>query len=403
MADANAFSSLSAITPETGNAQDRLPAIQNRLGTTWQAYKSRFIQADGRVKDLKAGSITTSEGQSYALQRAVWQNDRAVFDTVYTWSVNNLQKPRGDALFAWKWGRADDGAWRILDKTAASDADQDIALALLMAAERWQHPDYKTEAMRILADFWQKETLETPFGRILLPGDWQIPPEVETRQLNPSYCAPYAYRIFAEADPGRPWKLLIDSCYTALSQSMALAPTGLPPDWVEFSLKTGEYSLFGHPTQDDPRSDFGYEAMRAAWRLQVDAWLSPAGNKASKPLREKIGRYMMRYFWLKRAMPGPLTPEGIERKLLDSNAVYGALYPLLAEQHPPLEPVLWTLALDGWQYNATGPNAGLWQHPDDYYGQNWLWFGLWLRLQQLTSPYTSLQPKTLLARYSGIQ
>ena len=60
------------------------------LRETWSAYVQRFVQQDGRVVDPKAGGITTSEGQAYALLRAVWMEDRPVFDRVLTWSVEHL-------------------------------------------------------------------------------------------------------------------------------------------------------------------------------------------------------------------------------------------------------------------------------------------------------------------------
>ena len=128
-------------------------ALDQLLEQSWQGYKKRFIQQDGRVIDHKAGGISTSEGQSYALLRAVWMNDPQTFNQVWSWTQNNLQV-RGDHLFAWKWGqqstkspgangpKAPEGPakWGPIDSTAASDADQDIALALLMAHRKWQDP-----------------------------------------------------------------------------------------------------------------------------------------------------------------------------------------------------------------------------------------------------------------------
>ena len=49
-------------------SQDKLHAI---FYESWQAYKSHFIKSDGRVIDKDANDVSTSEGQSYALLRAV--------------------------------------------------------------------------------------------------------------------------------------------------------------------------------------------------------------------------------------------------------------------------------------------------------------------------------------------
>ncbi|MEQ1563836.1 MAG: glycosyl hydrolase family 8, partial [Nitrospiraceae bacterium] len=49
----------------------------------WSFYKQTYIQ-NGRVVSLDEQGITTSEGQGYAMLRAVWSNDRATFNTVWT-------------------------------------------------------------------------------------------------------------------------------------------------------------------------------------------------------------------------------------------------------------------------------------------------------------------------------
>jgi endo-1,4-beta-D-glucanase Y len=102
---------------------------------SWQAYVREFIQGDGRVIDHSAGGISTSEGQAYAMLRAVWIGDRGTFDRTFTWAVNNLNSGvRDDRLWAWKWGKNARGTWGVLDKAFASDADEDAAYALILAA-----------------------------------------------------------------------------------------------------------------------------------------------------------------------------------------------------------------------------------------------------------------------------
>ena len=93
------------------------------LKESWNAYVQRFIQEDGRVIDYSAASISTSEGQAYAMLRAVWIGDRASFDKTFNWALNNLNSGiRGDNLWAWKWGKDRSGNWGVLDEAFASDA-----------------------------------------------------------------------------------------------------------------------------------------------------------------------------------------------------------------------------------------------------------------------------------------
>ena len=86
---------------------------------TWSGYKHFFLDADGRVKRPKEGD-TVSEGQAYAMLRAVWMDDKKTFDGCYRWTEENLSRKNktGDNLLAWHWK---DG--KVSDWMPASDAD----------------------------------------------------------------------------------------------------------------------------------------------------------------------------------------------------------------------------------------------------------------------------------------
>ena len=104
---------------------------------------------------------------------------------------------RGDHLFAWKWK---DGA--PVDRHSATDADTDIALALLLASRRFENPRYESEALEVIRDIWNLEIL--PVGGAYYPtaGDWaRREPIVE---VHVAYLAPYAYQEFAKVDSRAP-------------------------------------------------------------------------------------------------------------------------------------------------------------------------------------------------------
>ena len=86
------------------------------------------------------------------------------------WTENNLAQGDLSAhLPAWR-GRAPDGAWRVLDANAASDADLWIAYALVEAGRLWHERSYTARALlakRVL----DVETATVPgLGLTLLPG-----------------------------------------------------------------------------------------------------------------------------------------------------------------------------------------------------------------------------------------
>jgi endoglucanase len=349
--------------------------VRGLLKSSWQQYKDTFVQADGRVIDYN-GNISTSEGQAYAMLRAFWLRDKATFDKTYQWAKNNLQIPRGDHLFSWKWGQKADQSWGALDTTSATDADQDIALALLLAHKAWNDSAYQQDAQLILNEIWDRLTISAPLGRVLLPGDW--PQKGRTYQINPSYFAPYAYRVFAEVDDNHDWTLLIDSSYEIMTRSVAQTDTGLMPDWVEISMDNDNIRLYQEPA--DARSDFGYEAIRAYWRVGLDALMNPLEKRASLLLKQK--NMLPRYWKIRKDMPISITWDGIVRyPQLQSGAIYGAVFPGLYSQDQHLaEEML---------QKKIVPNlkpGGEWNTKKDYYAQNWLWCGLGLYNVYLEPP-----------------
>lgn len=344
------------------------------LQRSWKSYKTRFIQADGRVKDLYNHNATTSEGQSYALEQAVWLNDKASFDTLWHWTRDNLQVQKEHTLFSWKWGEnLKTKKWEVLDASVAADADQDIAFALLMAHERWHDPNYKKDALRILNDLWKHEVTESAWGPVLLPGNWhrfeaKIPNVV---LVNPSYLSPTLYRVFAEVDKTHPWGKLLSSSYQIWDASFKLSKVGLPPDWVWLDRQKGKV----YAKQDDPQfkgmtSQFGYEACRVPWRLFQDVaisraygWKNPTGEALLKGLQHH----------LERGFPEVTRLDGGKVQAFGSKAREAGFWPLLILNKSPL-----------YERYALHYNWQTALESDDYYARNWLWFAVWLQVFQQT-------------------
>jgi len=221
-------------------SRDRLPWV---LQASWTGYRQHFITAEGRLVLEEQGGGTISEAQAYALLRAVWAGDEETFGRVVQWTRANLSREasRGDHLLAWKWGKASDGSWGVLDWNTASDADMDYALALLLASRQgWRpppgFPDYLAEARQVARDILDKEVVEMPSGALYLaPGNWheKNPPYL----INPSYFFPAAYRIFAQAGFDSRWSRLHADAYPFLERlcrGVGETPgVGLVPDWVE--------------------------------------------------------------------------------------------------------------------------------------------------------------------------
>ncbi|MCU0493738.1 MAG: glycosyl hydrolase family 8 [Chloroflexaceae bacterium] len=345
------------------------------LRQSWEFYKANFI-SEGRVKDPFANNNTTSEGQSYALLRAVWLNDRATFDTVWAWTQANLLQENG--LLAWNWGRKADGSSGVLDRNAASDADQDVALALLFAARRWNDPAYEAAALRMLPAIWRELTAEVAGQRVLVAGNWARGEGDGRAIINPSYFAPYAYRIFAQADAARPWLRLVDSSYALLEQISNDAALGgrLAPNWLAVDTRSGRLlptDLFG-----DYARQFSYDALRLPWRIALDwYWF---GDERARQALEALHVLPERYARDGRLVNNYAT-DGSPNSDDEGISMYGGAIGALA-LHPTLMQRMLREALMS-RYH----DEGYWGEPINYYDQNWAWFGVALAAGWLENVY----------------
>ncbi|KUY89602.1 MULTISPECIES: cellulose synthase complex periplasmic endoglucanase BcsZ [unclassified Burkholderia] len=206
----------------------------------WDAFKRDFVSADGRVIDVgSTDSRTVSEGQAYGLFFALVANDRRTFDTILAWTENNLaQGDLSARLPAWLWGRAPDGAWRVLDANAASDADLWIAYTLVEAGRLWHERSYTARGALLAKRVLDDETASVPgLGLTLLPGPTGFKLADGRWRVNPSYSPPQVIRGLAARLPDdRRWAALAASTGRVLLDT---APKGFAPDWALYRAGAG--------------------------------------------------------------------------------------------------------------------------------------------------------------------
>ena len=205
--------------------KDKIPVMfssRSMLEALWNNYKQNYWEfSTGRTLDKQHENNTTSEGQSYTMLRAVWMDDRETFDKAWEWTKENIQRP--DMIFSWLYGRRRDGSYGILSESggqnSASDADSDIALALIFASSRWQEKTYLDEARKILDSIWENEVVIIGGIPILASNNIEKNSDSGNVIVNPSYFSPYAYRIFSQVDELHDWNALISSSYDLINQS----------------------------------------------------------------------------------------------------------------------------------------------------------------------------------------
>lgn len=347
------------------------------LADSWQSYKRNFITDEGRVFDPYRDHATTSEGQSYALLRAVWMNDRKTFDRVLSWTNQNL-KLTNNNLFAWNWSN-ENGIWKIKDEGTAPDADEDIALALLFAYREWKTEAYLSQAQGIIADIWQYEVKEINGRSYLTGGNWAA--RSEEPALNPSYFAPYAYRIFAEVDLEHNWWEVIDTSYEILERSSqerlsGTKAVGLPPDWVVLS-KNGE--LISPQTSYPNFSDhYSFDAFRVPWRVALDwEW-----NHEPRAQNYLTSLSFLQEAWDRdKKIAAAYTHNG---EVFDENEMLEIYCSSLGYFKIHSKDTAGTIYKNKIiaKYYEVGQNY-YWDDPKSYYKQNWAWFGTALYADKL--------------------
>jgi endo-1,4-beta-D-glucanase Y len=365
-----------------------IPHVAPLLQQTWDSYKSDFITGNGQVRDFisrgqdetnyRGPQRTTSEGQSYGMLRAVWMGDRREFDLVWGWTRKHLQV-RHDHLFAWLGTREQGGRWQLESRSSASDADEDIALALIFAGHRWKEKAYISAARLVLDGIWRSEVTRIGGRYYLTAGDWASTYE-RGAVVNPSYLAPYAYRVFAAEDPRHPWAALISTSYDVLDKCTHSTlgesrSRGLPPNWCVLDRR----GAGARPFPVDQGTDYGYDAFRVMWRVALDGiWFgSPEARRylnATGYLRQQWSRNG----WLAAQYrhDGAAASGGWE-----DPTVYGGDIGSFLTTDPPAAASVFREKLLVSFHRAGG--AAYWGDRWSYYQQNWVWFGVALAGGQL--------------------
>ena len=228
-----------------------LPAYDtDKIATAYTNWKTKFYQG-GRIVRPENGNDTASEGIAYGMLIAVYMNDRAMFDTLWGYAQARLD---GNGLMTWHYS----SSGSVIDQGGATDADQDMAWALLMANKQWGAAAYLSAATTLIGNIFSHEVDTNGF--VLKPGDMFG----GANQTNPSYFAPSYYRVFARVTNNSGWMNVLNTSYTILGK--AAGTYGLVPNWVN-SQGTGV---------NGPGSDaangvyFGYDACRTPWRIALD-------------------------------------------------------------------------------------------------------------------------------------
>jgi len=208
---------------------------------------------------------TVSEGIGYAMLMAVYFSDKtksyqSEFDKLWKYYQKWSQSSGG--LMHWKIN----GFSSVNQTGSASDADFDVALALVMANYQFGGTSYLNDAKTLIAKIRQKDF---DSNGLHLPGDsWGNSAD---NNRNPSYVAPAAFQIFKEIEGNQntAWDNIISKNYTFLTTNKN-STSGLPSDWANTSGTPQQCSACGYTG-----TKYGQDAVRAPWRwATAKAWFN---------------------------------------------------------------------------------------------------------------------------------
>ncbi|NTW70116.1 MAG: endoglucanase [Chlorobiaceae bacterium] len=338
---------------------------------SWAHYKRTFIM-QGRVVRPQNTNDTVSEGEAYAMLRAVLMNDKKTFDECLAWSEATLSRKEshGDNLLAWHFENG-----RVSDSTSASDADIDYAYSLLLAHRAWQESRYLDLSRTVLQSILDKESVLVNNKLYLLP--WPVGKggsTPETVPQNPSYYAPSHFRLFYEVTGDKRWIELVDTTYELLGRlQKSSEKPGLVPDWCALDLQGNIIPMQGKA------NGYGWDAVRVPLRIAADYYLNN-DHRALKVLRRFSGFFEQEFRENGKIASGYSGSESTKSPM-ENPLFYAAAYAATEAADSPIAPeMLHRLRnyihqnSDEWYYNEA----------DDYYVNSLAWLAEYFQITKKT-------------------
>lgn len=271
-----------------GIASTRVPDAANKVQRQFQLWDSvLFHERDGEAAITRSSSSTSprsfvSSELAYGMLIMVYmdnqENDtRRKFDMLLS-SYDRWLDSNG--LMNWwiEWGV--NTPTRVFPDTiqgkfAATDADMDAAMALLLAHKQWGDNRYLVRAKDLIGRIWKHEV---DSAKTLKPGDDWNP------YKNPSYLNFAAMHLFAQVDTND-WKTVADNSWRMLraNTSPPHSPSRLPSDWCapDGTPVAGKRNGIG----------FNYDAIRVPLRTGL-AW-SWFGDTAAHTIDSNIAAFAL--------------------------------------------------------------------------------------------------------------
>jgi len=252
------------------NADARAAYERWKLDTVTSAGAGGFRRVKRTASDYTGPTgleleSTVSEGIGYGMLLAVYMGDQALFDDL--WKYAQLWPNDMTHLMDWYINAA--GTTR-LGLGPATDADEDMAFALVMASRQWGGKgslasNYLDVARDLIGKIWNNEIYQS---KLLKPGSWG-----DWSTVNISYFAPAYYRVFdvVDTDTTHDWPAVIQTVYDTITNTLNTAnknqSNGLVPAWSTSDGVPNAGAL--GPGLTAP-TNYQYDSCRTPFRIALD-------------------------------------------------------------------------------------------------------------------------------------
>lgn len=217
-------------------------------------------------------TYTVSEGIGYGMLIMVYMdnttnNTQAKFDKLWTYYKANRNS---NGVMNWKI-QGFSNTCSGNNCNGATDAEVDVALALMMAYKQWGNESYLTDAKALIGKIYSTEVSNSNKG-LLKPGDaWEA-------FYNPSYVSTAALEVFKNASTSD-WTTAVTANLNMIKAN-ANSTSGLASDWCSAS---------GSPVSGNSSIKFGYDAVRTPYRMALSyAWF---GHSQAKAVNDQIANW----------------------------------------------------------------------------------------------------------------
>ncbi|HUD43990.1 MAG TPA: glycosyl hydrolase family 8 [Patescibacteria group bacterium] len=248
-------------------------SLMSTAMNVYNSWKSTYvISANGALRVVRPenSNDTVSEGIGYGMLLSVWAGDQPTFSGLWSYAKKYL-----DSNGLMNWDINSSGS--VIGSNGATDADQDMAYALVLANSKWPGNGYDSSAKSLINAIMKTEVNSS---NVVNPGDgWG-----STTTVNPSYISPAYYPAFAQMTGDTRWND-VENASNAWLLKASNSSTGLVPDWlnVDLSPATG-ISWDVYP------SGFYYDALRTPIRMLLAYKTNQ--NQAAQTLLQKQAAFL---------------------------------------------------------------------------------------------------------------